>query len=135
MQDISKIYQSVKYKILGICTQLNNLIKPSLLGSLHDSGLNEEKFKEFNFSIENKLKYFASKPGDNSDYYCNYIMLIYGLNKKLFAYPKYSLMDFTREIKPFIDGLPVLQEFKVGVQRGGYLLFKKMERPHELKSK
>jgi len=66
----------------------------------------------------------VSKPGDSSDYYCNYVMLLYGLNKKLFK-PKYSLVDFVKDIKPLVENLAAGSHYKLAVERGGYLLFTK----------
>jgi hypothetical protein len=43
------------------------------------------------FDTASKVKYFKSKPDHPSDYYSNLIMLIYGINKKIIADPKYTL--------------------------------------------
>ena len=58
--------------------------------------------------MEEKLRFFVSKPGDNSDYYSNYVMLLFGLNKKLFGNPKYSLIDFSKDVKQYIESLGVV---------------------------
>lgn len=44
------------------------------------------------FDVESKLKFFTSKPEDKADYYSNLVMLIYGMNKKIFSHTKYSLI-------------------------------------------
>ena len=44
------------------------------------------------FDTENKVKYFKSRSEDNSEYYSNLIMLIYGLNKKIIGDCKYTLL-------------------------------------------
>ena len=48
-----------------------------------------------------KLKFFVSKPETKSDYYCNYTMLLFGLNKKLFV-KEYSAVNFMKDIKEWI---------------------------------
>ena len=35
-------------------------------------------------------------------------MLLYGLNKKLFGNAKYSLIDFSKDLKPFVEGLGLI---------------------------
>lgn len=38
----------------------------------------------FNFGVIDKIKYFVSAATARGDYYCNYVMLLFGVNKKLF---------------------------------------------------
>jgi hypothetical protein len=67
-----------------------------------------------------------SKKEHESDYYSNFVMLIYGVNKKLFGNAKYSLVDFAKDVKAGIEGLNPITHFKVEVERGGYLFFRRM---------
>jgi hypothetical protein len=55
-----------------------------------------ELFSKFSFNFNGKLKFFKSNAGEKSDYYSNYVQLVFGLNKKLFAESKYSLIDFSK---------------------------------------
>ena len=55
-------------------------------------------------------------------------MLVFGLNKKLIGNAKYSLVDFAKDVKAGIEGLNPVKHFKVEVERGGYLLFKRLLR-------
>lgn len=64
--------------------------------------LNEELVPEIRFDVGDKHKFFISKAEDKADYYSNLVMLIYGLNKKVFSQLKYSLIDFSKDVK---DGI------------------------------
>lgn len=60
---------------------------------------NRELFK---LDIENKLKCFSSKGGDKHDAFCNYFMIIFGINKKLFK-KEYKNTDFVKSIAPWVE--------------------------------
>ena len=49
-----------------------------------------------------KLKFFVSKPEVPSDYYFNYVMLLFGLNKKLFV-KEYRVEEFVKSIKEWLE--------------------------------
>lgn len=68
-----------------------------------------------NFDLTKKLKFFTAKPEDKSDYYSNYVMLIHGLNKKIFTHTKHTLHDFAKEVKEGIESLNPIMTFKVEV--------------------
>ena len=57
-------------------------------------------------------------------------MLVYGLNKKLIGDPKYSLPDFVKDVKEKVEGLNPIEGFKVEVERGGYLFFRRVPKDH-----
>lgn len=46
-------------------------------------GVDLNIFNQFTYNFEDKLKFFVSKPGEQYNYYSNYVMLLFGVNKKL----------------------------------------------------
>ena len=68
--------------------------------------------KDFGYEIDGKLKFFISKKEHNSDYYSNFIMLLFGINKKIFN-GKYGLIDFARDVKEGVEGLNPINGFRV----------------------
>ena len=84
----------------------------------------DEKFKEkFELNeIIKKLKYFVSKAEAKSDYYCNYIMLLFGLNKKLFR-KDYNVLEFVKAVKEWMEKEGKEEgKYEVEVERSGYLV-------------
>ncbi len=63
--------------MLNTCKKVNEGIKDHIKNKINQD-------LEFNFEIFDKMKYFASDANAKGDYYCNYVMLLYGINKKLF---------------------------------------------------
>ena len=60
------------------------------------AGLIDEKSTHLEINgITEKLKFFVSLPTADSDYYCNLVMLIFGLNKKLFK-KDYKNLEFVK---------------------------------------
>lgn len=52
---------------------------------LFAEGLDNEGNRElFKLDTQDKLKYFSSKSGEKHDAFCNYFMIVFGINKKLF---------------------------------------------------
>ena len=101
------------------------------IGSLiKGRAVNEQLIKNMKFDTENKVKYFKSRSEDNSDYYSNLIMLIFGLNKKIIGDCKYTLLQFAKDVKEGVEGLNPIHGFKVEVERGGYLFFRRVPKDH-----
>ena len=77
------------------------------------------------------MKFFNSRQQDHSDYYSNFVMLVFGINKKLFGNAKYGLVDFAKDVKEGVEGLSPVNGFKLEVERGGYLFFKRNDNTTE----
>lgn len=57
------------------------------------------------FSLDNvlsKLKLFASLPNADSQYYCNFVMVLFGSNKKVFN-KGFSCGDFVKQVGAWIE--------------------------------
>ena len=62
--------------------------------------MEQNVWKEWNWKYGDKVKYFKSRQQDNSHYYSNLVMLMFGMNKKLMeSNSKYSLQDFVKDVK------------------------------------
>ena len=94
------------------------------------TGVNEQLVKQLRFDTDNKVKYFKSRSEDNSEYYSNLVMLVYGINKKIIGDCKYTLVEFAKDVKGGIEGLNPIHGFKVEVERGGYLFFRRVPKDH-----
>ena len=75
--------------------------------------IEENQVKLFKYDLEGKLKFFRSKKEHASDFYSNFVMLVYGINKKLFGNQKYSLIDFAKDVKNGIEALNPVNGFRV----------------------
>ena len=81
--------------------------------------------------MKEKLKLFISAPNAEADYYCNFVMILFGVNKKIFK-KDYKNTDFVKDIKDWVLDVCKGQQFsKSGldfdIERSGYFLFKEVK--------
>lgn len=67
----------MKELMFNTCIRINDGIKEQIKNKMQVNG-------NFDFAVIDKIKYFASQATARGDYYCNYVMLLFGVNKKLF---------------------------------------------------
>ena len=121
---LEELSEYLKGELGKLCVKLTGVLRERIVAALAESPLSEEERLGLGWEMEGKLKFFKSKPGEKANYYCNYGMLVFGLNKKVMAQHKYNLHQFCKDFAPAINDLPNIEGYKLELERGGYLLFK-----------
>lgn len=49
-------------------------------------------------------------------------MLLYGVNKRLFINPKYTNVEFAKDLKHILEGIDYSENYKVTIERSGYFV-------------
>ncbi len=68
--------------------------------------------KDWNIDFLDKVKSFPSKPEEKCDYYCNWGMLLYGVNKCKFI-KEFSLVEFVKVIKETVEKIELSSDYVV----------------------
>ena len=119
-----ELSEYLKGELTKICQQATSFLRERLHNVMADSPLSEQDIHGLKWDMEDKLRFFKSKTGDKANYYCNYGMLLFGVNKGLMVNRKLSLHDFIKSISPAVAQLSHIEGYRLELERGGYLLFK-----------